>query len=222
MAASTLTPGSVLMEGICLTISEGLCGPTSHFWILIWNQSQVLEWSPQGVFLVVILRVLGGIQTGPFTLRFFSFMPLIRSAHTFFRDFTLKLVRVILQELRTGLPGGSVVKNPPTMQETRVRSPGWEDPLEKGMATLSSILAREIPWREEPSGLMESMESLRVRLSWACTLGVFIWIPLDIICFIIEEKYIFHFLPELLVNNPPAMREAPVQFLGWEDPLKKG
>ena len=39
------------------------------------------------------------------------------------------------------------------MQETRVRSLGWKDPLEKEMATHSSILAWEIPWTEEPGGL---------------------------------------------------------------------
>ena len=42
------------------------------------------------------------------------------------------------------------VKNLPTMWETWVQSLGWEDPLEKGMATHSSILARRIPWTEEP------------------------------------------------------------------------
>ena len=45
------------------------------------------------------------------------------------------------------------VKNPPAMQETRVRSLGQEDSLEKGMATHSSILAWRIPWTEEPGGL---------------------------------------------------------------------
>ena len=46
------------------------------------------------------------------------------------------------------------------MQETLVRSPGWEDPLEKEMATHSSILAWEIPWTEDSGGLqcMESQE----------------------------------------------------------------
>ena len=53
------------------------------------------------------------------------------------------------------------VKNPPAMWETRVRSLGWEDTLEKGMATQSSILAWEIPWTEEPRGL-QSMGSQRV------------------------------------------------------------
>jgi len=45
------------------------------------------------------------------------------------------------------------VKNPPVMQKTWVRSLGQEDPLEKGTATHSSILAWRVPWIEEPSGL---------------------------------------------------------------------
>ena len=49
-----------------------------------------------------------------------------------------------------------MVKNLPTMQETLARSLGWEDPLEKGMATHSSILVRRIPWTEEP-GELQSM-----------------------------------------------------------------
>ena len=51
-----------------------------------------------------------------------------------------------------------MVKNLPTMQETWVRSLGWEDPLEKGMATHPSILAWRIPWTEEP-GRLQSMGS---------------------------------------------------------------
>ena len=46
-----------------------------------------------------------------------------------------------------------MVKNPPAMQETQVRSLGQEDPLDKGMATQSSILAWRIPWTEEPGRL---------------------------------------------------------------------
>ena len=46
-----------------------------------------------------------------------------------------------------------IVKNPPAMWETWVRSLGHEDPLEEGVATHSSILAWRIPWREEPGGL---------------------------------------------------------------------
>ena len=54
------------------------------------------------------------------------------------------------------------VKNLPAMQETGVRFLGWEDPLEEGMATHSSVLARRIPWTEEPGGL-QSMGLQRVR-----------------------------------------------------------
>ena len=60
-----------------------------------------------------------------------------------------------------GLPAGSDIKNPPAMRETWVRSLGWEDSLEKGMATHSSILAWRIPWTEEPGGL-QSMGSQRI------------------------------------------------------------
>ena len=55
-----------------------------------------------------------------------------------------------------------MVKNLPAVQETWVQSLGWEDPLEKGIATHSSILAWRIPWTEEPGGL-QSMGSQRVR-----------------------------------------------------------
>ena len=54
-----------------------------------------------------------------------------------------------------------VVKNMPAVQETQVRSLGWEDSLEKKMATHSSIFAWRIPWTEEPGGL-QSMGSQRV------------------------------------------------------------
>ena len=56
-----------------------------------------------------------------------------------------------------------MVKNLPAMQETWVPSLGREDPLEKGMATHSSILAWRSPWTEEPGGL-QSMGSKRVGL----------------------------------------------------------
>ena len=50
------------------------------------------------------------------------------------------------------------VKNPPAMWETCVRSLGWEDPVEEGMATHPSMLAWRIPWTQEPGGL-QSMGS---------------------------------------------------------------
>jgi len=55
-----------------------------------------------------------------------------------------------------------MVKHLPTMRETGVRSLGWEDLLEKEMATHSSIHAWKIPWIEEPGGL-QTMGSQRVR-----------------------------------------------------------
>ena len=59
-------------------------------------------------------------------------------------------------------PVAQMVQNPPAMQETQVWSLGWEDPLEKEMATHSSSLAWEIPWTEEPGRLL-SIGSQRVR-----------------------------------------------------------
>ena len=57
-------------------------------------------------------------------------------------------------------------KNPPAMQESQVWSLSWEDPLENGIATHSSIFAEEIPWIEEP-GELQSMGLQRVRHDWA-------------------------------------------------------
>ena len=54
-----------------------------------------------------------------------------------------------------------MVKNPPAVQKTSVRSLGWEDPLEGDLETHSSILAWRIPWTEEPGGL-QSMGLKRV------------------------------------------------------------
>ena len=55
-----------------------------------------------------------------------------------------------------------MVKSLPAIQETWVHFLGWEDPLEKEMATHSSVLAWRIPWTEEPGGL-QTMGSQRVR-----------------------------------------------------------
>ena len=65
-----------------------------------------------------------------------------------------------LRERGTSLVA-QTVKRLPTMWETWVRSPGWEDPLENEMATHSSTLAWKIPWTEEPDKL-QSMGSQRV------------------------------------------------------------
>ena len=58
-----------------------------------------------------------------------------------------------------------MVKNLPAMQDTWIRSLGWEDPLEKEMATHSNILAWRIPWTEEPGGLRSMGSQSWTRLS---------------------------------------------------------
>ena len=82
-----------------------------------------------------------------------SYLPLLRL-----------LDKVPLQELCVEIRASLVaqsVKNLPAVQEIQVRSLGWEDPLEKEMATHSSVLAWKISWTEEPGGL-QSMGSQRV------------------------------------------------------------
>ena len=74
-------------------------------------------------------------------------------------------------DYRTSLVA-QMVKRLPTMRETGVQSLGWEDLLEKEMATHSSILAWRIPWTEEP-GRLQSMGSQRVQHDWATSLSLF-------------------------------------------------
>ena len=65
-----------------------------------------------------------------------------------------------------GFPGGSTVKNPSAMQETWVRSLGWEDPLEEDKQPTPVFLPGESPWTEEPGGL-QSTGLKRVGHDWA-------------------------------------------------------
>ena len=76
----------------------------------------------------------------------------------------MKVAEYFLQilELYVHSLEAQTVKNLPAMWETWIQSLGWEDPLEKGMATHSSIVAWRIPWTEEPDRL-QTMESQRVR-----------------------------------------------------------
>ena len=76
-----------------------------------------------------------------------------------------------------GFSGGSVVKNAPAMQETSetsLRSLDQEEPLEKEMATRSSILAWRIPWTEKPGG-PQSIGLQRVRHDWASNIHCYLW-----------------------------------------------
>ena len=67
----------------------------------------------------------------------------------------------------TGFSGGSeMIKNPPAMQDTQVRSLGWEEPLEKGMTTHSSILAWKSPGTEEPHRWLQTTGLQRVGHDW--------------------------------------------------------
>ena len=66
------------------------------------------------------------------------------------------------QARESGFPGAQTVKNLPAMWETQAQPLRWKDPLEKGMATHSSVPAWRIPWAEEPDRL-QSIGSQRVR-----------------------------------------------------------
>ena len=79
----------------------------------------------------------------------------LQRSRLFSCDYTIKWASLVAQ----------MVKNSPAVQETRVWSLGWEDPLAKGMATLSIILAWRIPGTEAPGGL-QSLGSQRVRQDW--------------------------------------------------------
>ena len=79
-------------------------------------------------------------------------------------DCSSKLISLILYYTRTSFVA-QLVKNPLAVQETWVWFLGWEDPLEKEMATHSSVLAWRIPWTEEPGGL-QSMRWQRVGHNW--------------------------------------------------------
>ena len=83
-------------------------------------------------------------------------------------------------------------KNPPVMQETSVPSLGWEDPLEKGMATQYSCLKNILIYSTESPTSQNSRSPI-----WAS-------------------------LMVQMAKKPPAIWETWVQSLGWEDPLEKG
>ena len=72
-----------------------------------------------------------------------------------------------------------MIKNLPAMWETWIWSQGWEDFLEKAMATHSSILAGRILWTEEP-GTLQAMASQRARHDWATKLSEFSWCPYEV------------------------------------------
>ena len=109
-----------------------------------------------------------------------------------------------------------MVKRLSTMQETRVRSLGWEDPLEKEMAIYSRTIAWKIPWTEEP-GRLQSMESQRVGHDWATSLSLHFgtWKDLEVekLSLLLDAEVFCFDYEEVSVKYPPAIPWA--QFLWW-------
>ena len=94
-----------------------------------------------------------------------------------------------------------MLKHLPAMQETWVRSLGWEDPLEKEMATHSSILAWKIPWMEKP-GRLQSMELQRVGHDWVASLSFFYGLHRIKLTDIQLRDYIMWNLQTCLTSSP--------------------
>ena len=105
-----------------------------------------------------------------------------------------------------------MVKHLSTMQETRVQSLDWEDPMEKEMAIHSSTIAWKIPWTEEP-GRLQSMGSQRVGHDWATSCSG-------------KTKDLFYFCCSSTYDSSAGKKSTCnagdlVQFLVREDPLEK-
>ena len=100
-----------------------------------------------------------------------------------------------------GLPRCTqMIKNPPAMQETQVQSLSWEVPLEKGMATYSSILAWRIPGTDEP-GRLQSMGFQRVGQSWEANTFIF--------------TFHTHKHSGVLLSHKKRMKSCYLQQYGW-------
>ena len=109
-----------------------------------------------------------------FPLVYFSFQ-LLYSSLLIFKKYFIPLADTLSSSIPLSCSLnilGRRLKHLPAMWETRVRPLGWEDPLEKEMATHSSILAWKIPWTEEPGGLY-SMGWQRVGHDWVTSLHYF-------------------------------------------------
>ena len=105
--------------------------------------------------VIILIPQSCGVMFVPPTLSWYS--PGLLLAHT----------ASLWNQLRASLVT-QMVNNRPAMWETRVPSLGWEDPLEKGMATHSSILAWRIPWTEEPEGLQSMGCNKSDTTVWLC------------------------------------------------------
>ena len=105
------------------------------------------------------------------------------------------LILVCLNMVSGSSPSGSVVKNPPTMQEKQ--SLNQEDPLEDSIATHSGILAWRTPWTEEPGRLPSIGYQSQMQLSMYASMVLFLLIFLDKVCTsgLILGHYLFPVLP---------------------------
>ena len=89
-------------------------------------------------------------------------------------------------------------------QETRIRSMAWDDPLEEGTATYSSILSWRIPWTEEPGGL-QSIESERVWHDWSDLADMHASLPKGYICYTLSSQSRDRTLQaDSLLSEPPG------------------
>ena len=132
----------------------GVMGQQGEFGALLWEERRIVAWTGpclEGVFW----GAYGNGADTWFTERAFSRN--VWAAEKIYKSWASQVAQM--------------VKSLPAMQETRVQSLGWEDPLEKEMKTYSSTLAWNIPWMEEP-GRLQSMGSQRVRQDWGTSLSL--------------------------------------------------
>ena len=130
---------------------------------LWWN---LIKWKDVPCSWIGRLGIIKRSVFPKLTYRFSAI--LVRISESYFVDTDKLILKVIWASLVA-----QRLKCLPARQETWVQSLGQEDPLEKEMATHSSILAWRIPWTEEPGGLL-SMGSQRVRHDWATWLSFFL------------------------------------------------
>jgi len=121
-----------------------------------------------------------------------------------------------------------LVKNRPAKWETWIRSLGWEDPLEEGMETHSSVLAWKIPWTEEPDGLL-SMGSQRIDTTefsffffdvWFCFIYLFSFFVIYkiIFLFIIFLLYYIVLVLPYMDMNPPRVYTCSLSWTPFPPP----
>ena len=147
-------PRAAAREGPCAA-ARTQHGPAANSIQMYWkhSNSHVMQFHPFKYFFFFFSIFMICVTTT--TVYFRTFFPSKRNPFCN-QPLSPHFVSLVVQK----------VKNPPAMKETSVGSLGWEDPVEEGTATHSSILAWRIPWTEEPGGL-QSLGSQRVQHDWA-------------------------------------------------------